>query len=47
MPGIIIGAGNTTLNKAEEVMPSRSIYVSWGKVINKSKMYDMPDDDKF
>lgn len=47
VPGIVIGAGNTTVNKVEEIMPSRSIYVSWGRVISKSKIYNMSDGDKF
>ena len=47
MHNTVIGAGNTTVNKVEEIMPSRSIYVSWGRVISKSKIYNMSDGDKF
>lgn len=33
MPGIVIDAGNTAVNKAEESLPLSNIYFSWVKEI--------------
>lgn len=46
VPGIVLGAGNRAVNKAEETLPSRSMYFNWGKEINKSKICTMSDGDK-